>query len=210
MSPLSGMADGATVTRAPLVTRGFTLLELAVVLTVGAALLVWGMPSIVTSIRNNDVAAQSVSLLALLNFTKSEAIRRGTGVDLVLTMTGDGWDAVVEDPNNETAVPGCVPGQLRCTSQRGALLSIPSAQPSAEGPLSESLSESQEPAPVVFTITFNNRGYIRGTDDPWTPQTIFLQHEQCAGLNQRTRIDITPTGQISSCSLACGSTAACP
>jgi hypothetical protein len=71
-----------------------------------------------------------------------------------------------------------------------------------------------EPEPVdiglTFELTFNNRGYIRGIDDAWVPETLFLQHENCSGSNQRRRIDITPTGQVSSCSLPCDSTAVCP
>lgn len=190
---------------------GFTLLEVMFALAIGAAILMWGMPSLITSIRNNDVASQSVSLLAMLNFTKSESIRRNTGVDMVITMNADGWDAVVEDPNNETEVVGCVLGQLRCTSQTGALLTIPSAAPPAESLTKSGSTESgATPGGQTFTLTFNNRGYIRGSDDVWTPETMFLQHEHCSGTNQRVRIDITPTGQISSCTLACNSTAACP
>ncbi len=167
--------------------RGFTLLELMMVLAIAAILVGWGFPSLIQSIKNNAVASQSMSLMAMLNFTKSEAIRRNTDVTIVLNARAGGWDAYVDDPNNETDVEGCIPGQLRCTENEGALLTAATTE-----------------------VTFNNRGYIRGIDDPWAPETIFLQHEQCAGLNQRTRIDITPTGQISSCSLACGSTAACP
>jgi len=136
-------------------------------------------------------------------------------VDIVFTMHDGGWDAVVEDPNNEVEVAGCVLGQLRCTSNTGAALTIPAADD--EEPSSESLSsgteavesEEEEEGGATFEMTFNNRGYIRGSDDVWTPETLFLQHEQCSGQNQRTRIDITPTGQISSCNLACNSTAAC-
>ncbi|MDX1554598.1 MAG: GspH/FimT family pseudopilin [Xanthomonadales bacterium] len=230
--------------RAPSSHRGYTLLEVIMVLTVSAALLMLSVPSIVTSIRNNDVASQSVSLLAMLNFTKSEAIRRNTVVNMVLTMTDDGWEAVVEDPNNESEIEGCDPGELRCTTQHGAVLTIAVADPDSEGaekvaksgmeappapepepePLPEPEPEPEpqpdpdpepepEPEPEVsstFTVTFNNRGYIRGSDDAWLPETMFLQHELCAGNNQRVRIDITPTGQISSCNLACDSTAACP
>lgn len=209
------MIRGITRENIPLkAAGGYTLLEVVFVVSIATALLMWGMPSVVQSIRNNQVASQTVSLLAMLNFTKSESVRRNTGVDIVFTMYNGGWDAVVEDPNHEVEVAGCVLGQLRCTSNTGAALSIPADD---EEPAAESLSsgtEAVEPGEeeavgVTFEMTFNNRGYIRDRDDVWTPQTIFLQHDQCSGQNQRTRIDITPTGQISSCSLACNSTAAC-
>ena len=168
-------------------SRGFTLLELVIVLTIAAILVGWGFPSLVQSIQNNAVSSQSMSMMAMLNFTKSESIRRNTDVTVVFNDRTDGWDAFVDDPNDETEVEGCEAGQLRCTSNEGALLTL-----------------------ATNSITFNNRGYIRGLEEAWAPETIYLQHEQCVGNNQRVRIDITPTGQISSCKLACDSTATCP
>ncbi len=209
--------------------RGFTLLELMVVLAIGAALLAWALPALNQSIQNNRTSAQNMLFLAMLNFTKSEAVRRSTEVNMLLTLGDDGWDAVVEDPNHETVVEGCVPGQLRCISSTGAVLSVASqvteaATESAESAMSgEGASVEIEPIgidpidvipdPVIagstFEISFNNRGYIRGSDDAWAPETFYLQHENCSGQNQRYRIDITPTGQVSSCALPCDSTEAC-
>lgn len=168
-------------------TPGFTLMELVIVLTIAAVLVAWSFPSLIQSIHNNQVASQNVALVALLNFAKSEAIRRNTPVTIVFDAHAGGWDAFVEDPNNEVEVEGCVPGQLRCTSNMGALLTIGTTE-----------------------LTFNNRGYIRGAEDAWEPETVFLQHESCSGQNQRQRIDLTPTGQISGCRLPCNSFAACP
>ena len=204
--------------------RGFTLFEMIFVLLIAAVLVIWGMPSVVQSIRNNQVASQSVSLLAMLNFTKSESIRRNTEVNVVFTLRDGGWDAIVEDPTNEAEIQGCVIGQLRCTSNEGALLTIASVEAASgaaagetmDGPVTEvepdpiEVDPEQEQEGTSFTMTFNNRGYIRGSEDAWVSETFFLQHENCSGQNQRRRVDITPTGQVSSCSLACNSTAACP
>lgn len=162
---------------------GFTLLELMIVLAVIAVLLSWGMPSLTQSIRNNQVLAQSNELIAMLHFTKGEALRRNTEVPMLLDSGVGGWGAIVEDPAEVADVEGCVPGQLRCSSHTGVLLSAD-----------------------VTEITFNNRGYIRDEDDAWTPETIFLQHAECSGNNQHRRIDITATGQVSSCAVACNGT----
>lgn len=168
-------------------TQGFTLLELIVVLSVLAILLSWGIPSLQQSIRNNTVLAQGNELIAMLHFAKSEALRRNAEVPILLDSTTDGWTAIVEDPAEEADVEGCVPGQLRCASHTGVVLTADVSQ-----------------------IDYNNRGYIRSEDDAWTTETVFVQHTQCVGNNQRRRIDITPTGQVSSCSLPCDSEAACP
>lgn len=167
--------------------QGFTLLELIVVLAVLAILLSWGIPSIQQSIRNNSVLAQGNELIAMLHFAKSEALRRNTDVPIQLTAAADGWTAIVEDPAEEADVEGCVPGQLRCASYTGVLLTAD-----------------------VAMVNYNNRGYIRSEDEAWTPETLFVQHTQCVGNNQRRRIDITPTGQVNSCALPCDSEAVCP
>lgn len=167
--------------------KGFTFLELMTVMAVIAILLSWGLPSVTQSIRNNTVLAQSNELIAMLHFAKGEALRRNTDVPMLLGAGANGWSAIVEDPAEEADIEGCVPGQLRCSNHTNVLL------------------ES-----AVTVVTYNNRGYIRDVDDVvWTPETLYLQHAQCEGNNQRRRIDITATGQISSCSLPCDSTATC-
>jgi type IV fimbrial biogenesis protein FimT len=170
--------------RAP--AHGFTLLELIVVLSVLAILLSWGMPSLTQSIRNNTVLAQGNELIAMLHFAKSEALRRNTDVPILLTADDDGWTAIVEDPAEVADVEGCVPGQLRCASHTGVIL----------------ITEVEQ-------VNYNNRGYIRSEDEAWAPETLFVQHSECQGNSQRRRIDITATGQISSCTLACNSMDEC-
>jgi type IV fimbrial biogenesis protein FimT len=159
---------------------GFTLIELIMVLLIASVIVAGAFPSLIESIRNNEVASQNMSLIAMLNFARSEAIRRSTPVTMVMTANADGWEAIVEDPNNEIEIEGCVPGQLRCTSNSGVQIDFVSTE-----------------------LIFNNRGYIRGREEPWVSETIYLQHDYCSGENQRRRIDITPTGQVRSCSLPC-------
>lgn len=177
--------------------RGFTLLELIIVLAVAAILVAWGFPSLMQSIRNNQVASQNMSMMAMLNLTKSEAVRRNTSVTMVVEQNAaGGWDAFVEDPNNEVEIEGCVPGQLRCSSNSG---------------VSVARCDEDSNCGANFEVVFNNRGYIDPGDPPvWEAQAIFLQHDDCGGPVQRTRIDILPTGQIDSCSLPCDSAEACP
>lgn len=168
------------------------MIELVVVIAVIAILLALGFPSLTLSIQNNRMAAQNNELVGLLAFSKSEAIRRNDSVPLLLTASSDGWDAVVEDPSHTEDVEGCVFGQLRCVSN---------------GKVTITLSD----AVAANGMTFNNRGYIFDDNDTtWVQETIFLQHDNCTGNSQRRRIDISPVGQVSSCSLPCDSTATCP
>lgn len=165
----------------------FTIIELFVSISILTILVAWGFPSIGESIRKNRVSAQNNEVMSMFYYARSEAIRRNTAVAVLITPTDEGWDAMVQDPSNEADVEGCVPGQLRCASNTNVNLIADTT-----------------------ILTFNNRGYIRGADDAWTPETIYLQHENCQGLNQRRRIDISPTGQINSCVLPCDSVEGCP
>ena len=166
--------------------RAFTLIELLTSLSVLAVLVTMGFPSIEESIRNNRMSAQNNEMLSMFYYARSEAIRRNTSVSVSVSPTSEGWDAIVQDPSNEADIDGCVPGQLRCTSKTQVNLVV-----------------------GVATLTFNNRGYIRGMDDAWTAETMYLQHENCQGLRQRRRIDVSPTGRINSCDLPCNSVEAC-
>ena len=167
--------------------QGFTLIELMITIAILAILLGLGTPSLQTMIHNNQVAAQNNELMGLINFAKSESVRRNTDVTMLLTNGSTGWSAIVEDPTNTADIEGCVVGQLRCANNTRVGMTAGET-----------------------TLVFNNRGYIRDADDAWAAMTIYLQHENCSGTNQRRRIDVTATGQVSSCALACDSTNACP
>jgi Tfp pilus assembly protein FimT len=133
------------------------------------------------------MAAQNNEMIAMLYYARSEAIRRNAEIPVLIIATAEGWDAIIEDPSEEADVEGCVPGQLRCSSNTRVSLTA-----------------------ATTMLTFNNRGYIRNADDAWTVETLFLQHESCVGQNQRRRINISPTGQVSSCRLPCDSNEVCP
>lgn len=169
-------------------TRGFTVLELLTGLAVMAILFGWGFPSLQMMIQNNQVSAQNSELISVLHFAKTEAVRRNANVPVLLgpNETDDGWVAIVEDPAELADIEGCEPGQLRCASYNRVTIDL-------DLPGDDT------------ALTFNNRGYITDPDNPlsFLTGTIFLQHEHCSGDRQRRRIEITATGQIDSCDVAC-------
>lgn len=75
--------------------RGFTLLELMVVVTVAAILLVIGVPSLQKWVRDNRIVTETNSLVAHLNLARSEAIKRRTRV------------AICSSKDAGAAVPAC-------------------------------------------------------------------------------------------------------
>ncbi len=65
--------------------RGFTILELMVVVAVGAILLSVALPSMTQVIRNNSVGATAELVQNALRQAEGEAIRRNGEVDFMLT-----------------------------------------------------------------------------------------------------------------------------
>jgi type IV fimbrial biogenesis protein FimT len=83
--------------------RGFTLLELMVTVAVLAILVTVGVPSFQDLIQNNRVTTQTNELVTALNFARTEAVKRGRNVEVVVTQVTPGWRArVAVDATDET------------------------------------------------------------------------------------------------------------
>ena len=80
--------------------RGFTLIELLVGLAVIALLLMFGVPSFTTFLRNSEIRSTAESLVNGLRAASTEAANRNTRVAFTLAGSGDAsWTInVVKDP----------------------------------------------------------------------------------------------------------------
>ena len=65
--------------------HGFTLMELMVTVSIAAVLTAIGMPSFTETIKNNRITAHVNEFVTALNFTRSEAIKRGVRVSMCKT-----------------------------------------------------------------------------------------------------------------------------
>ncbi len=75
--------------------RGFTLLELMVTVAVVAILATVGVPGFQELIQNNRVTTQTNELVTALNFARTEAVKRGRNVQVVVAQANPGWTATV-------------------------------------------------------------------------------------------------------------------
>ena len=73
----------------PTLTRGFTLLELVVALTITGMLLMLGMPSFTTFLRNSEVRSTAESISNGLRAARTEATRLNQPVSFTLAGGGD-------------------------------------------------------------------------------------------------------------------------
>jgi type IV fimbrial biogenesis protein FimT len=76
-------------------TRGFTLIEVLVVLTISAILVAIALPSFIGSIKRSEIASAGNSLIGAMDLARSEAIRRNTVV------------VVCRSLNPQAAAPTC-------------------------------------------------------------------------------------------------------
>ena len=83
--------------------RGFSLVELMVVIAVLAIILGIAVPSFVDVLRSNQVRAQANELVGLLTYARSEAIKRRTDVDVDFTVPSN-WVAAVSADNTDLRV----------------------------------------------------------------------------------------------------------
>lgn len=70
---------------------GFTAIELMVTLAIAAILMAIAMPSFSGIIKNQKIQTTVSDFFAAVNLTRSEAIRRGTRVDLIPAEGGADW-----------------------------------------------------------------------------------------------------------------------
>jgi type IV fimbrial biogenesis protein FimT len=68
--------------RAGASTRGFSTVELIIVLSISAVLMTLAAPSMGTFVRNNRLQAEALSLMRTIHFARSEAVKRRTRVVL--------------------------------------------------------------------------------------------------------------------------------
>jgi len=88
----------------PRQSKGFTLLDLLITLTVAAILLSLSVPSFTTAIQNNRMTTQVNELNTALSFARSEAVKRNNTVTLCQSSNGtsctgnwkDGWIVFVD------------------------------------------------------------------------------------------------------------------
>ncbi len=67
------------------ITRGFTLIELMIAVSILAVVMLLAIPDFNSMIRNNSIASMNNTLLSALNFARSEAIKRGVSVSVCAT-----------------------------------------------------------------------------------------------------------------------------
>lgn len=85
--------------------RGFTLVELLVVLAITILLLAFGIPGFSAMTQNMKLTTTVNNFFSSINLTRAEAIRRGRRVDMVAADEGGdwakGWSVFIDENGNQ-------------------------------------------------------------------------------------------------------------
>lgn len=115
---------------------GFTLIELMVTVTIAVILATLAVPSFNDLIQRNRMTSQANDLLSLIQYTRSEAVKRTETVSVVITTAADGWQARVDDAGGTT---------LRVTDYTGESVDL-SCTPSPPGCLTTVYNANGRPS----------------------------------------------------------------
>lgn len=165
--------------------RGFSLIELMVVVAITAILLTIGLPSFQSSLRSNRVATSTNELLASFSLARSEAIRSPGGAAICSSTNGtacggdwnDGWMVWI-DIDGDGAPTGADDRVLRYIEGNDKL---------------ELTTVAGGGAAEAVLVRFDQRGRRIGA-----ARTITVQPSECpTGHNLVRNVEVGATGQVS-------------
>jgi type IV fimbrial biogenesis protein FimT len=168
-------------------SRGFTLLELMVAVTILAILLGWGVPTFREFTRNNTVITAQNDLVTSLSLARSEALRRNQPVTVCASPDAEncgdeadwpiGWIAFIDRD-----VPGVVDDD-------------------------DELVQSWQPANSDLVITAGGDAFVQylPTGMAAGAITIDISWEGCTGGDRKRRVAVIATGSVSGEKISCES-----
>lgn len=176
--------------------RGFTLLEVMIVLTIIGIALTFGLPSMSAWLQSNQIRNAAESVQSGLQLAKAEAVRRNTNVQFTLTSlvsagTAADWSVACQTPSAECPGAGMTETEIqKYSAQEGA----PAAQVAAP----------------QATIVFSGMGRV--TPMPAATLAINVTNPNggaCAadgGPMRCLRVQVSPGGHLKMCDPALPST----
>lgn len=164
--------------------RGFSLIELMVVVAITAILLTIGLPSFQGSLRSNRVATATNELMSSFALARSEAIRSPGGAAICSTEDGttcggewnDGWMVWI-DLDGDGSPDGADDRVLRHIETNSKL---------------ELTMDSEVAGNEAITIRFDRLGRRIGGD-----RTVTVEPDVCPDGHDLVRdLDLSATGQV--------------
>jgi len=171
------------------INRGFTLLELMIVVLVLIILASVALPSMVSTIQNNRMTAQANGFLTAFQLARTEALKRNDPVSVCPSSDGATCDGDWED-GWIVFVDGNAAGTT--TTSVDEVLQI------WDGMQGDTSNEGDAPDFVRYQLD----GTVDSDAGTTFPVTFDLEIPDCTADNNR-RLEIMPTGRASVTRLSC-------
>jgi len=138
--------------------RGFSMVELAVSLTVVLILSAVAIPSLMRSIRTYQLNSAAARVADMLKFTRFEAVRRNKQINFLMQASPDGWIVGTDSDNS---------GLVDATEKQQLIAGFAALLPSGVAPSPTAISAALGGATLTTksgsngSVTFDARGAIR-------------------------------------------------
>lgn len=148
-----------TLALSPQGQKGFTLIEMMVVVVLLAILAALAMPSFTTMIANQRVNSAAQELLTLLQFARAEGVYKRT--ESTITVTGQTWQAKVgAEVRREATLSDVV--SVAPSSSGGVIFEVSGqARPASGGASTYTVSVSAAKASRVQCLGVTRAGLVR-------------------------------------------------
>jgi type IV fimbrial biogenesis protein FimT len=140
-------------------SRGFSIVELVVSLSVMLILTAIAIPSLMRSLRAYQLNDAATRLSAMLKFTRFEAVRRNTQVNFLMQASGTGYLVGTDSNGNNVLDP---------TEKQELIAGYATLLPAGVAPTPTAITAALGGAPLnivysgsTVTVTFDARGAIR-------------------------------------------------
>jgi Tfp pilus assembly protein FimT len=176
-------------------SRGFSLIELVVVLGLIMIMSGFAIPQIMNSIRSYQLTSAASQIADAIKFTRSEAIRRNANMNCLTSASGTTW-MIGTDSNSD--------GTLETTEKQFILTGTTTFLPASEVVTASSLlSTLNVPSATVLsassstkTISFDPRGAVNFAGSSGGVTTVYVFYVGPPSTYQDYRaVVVMPSGQ---------------
>ncbi|WP_290870799.1 GspH/FimT family pseudopilin [Aquabacterium sp.] len=185
--------------------RGFTLIELAVVMAIAGLMLAAAMPDVSAWLRNTRIRNQAEAMQTGLQRARTEAVRRNTPVTFwlvelnddsvmddqcALSDTGTSWVVSLDDPSG-----AC--GAAASSTSAPRLIAAHSAGDGGGG--IAIVATLPDGSTAAQSVTFDAFGRVGNVASDIQRLDISYPSGSTASTDRALRVELTPAGQVRMC-----------